>query len=1025
MNKKLLQTRYKLFFLLIALFVQFIPAVAQQEKTISGIIIDAKTKEPIIGAVVAVRGTTIGVATSGNGSFSLKVKKLPAILVVSTVGYENQRINAYGTESLSISLKESVSRLDEVVITGYSKQERKSISGSIVTLNTKDALKDLPTGGINQLLQGKATGVQVLSNSGVPGGGITFRVRGSNSINAANEPLYIVDGVFLSSSDPIRTGLGQQAASNPLSDINPSDIENLVILKDANATAIYGSLGANGVIIITTKRGKLNTKAKIDLNISHGWSTATNKFKVTSGPETATLANEALLNTAIDKGLSPSTITYLFPDPSKAPTYNRTDDLFRTAATTNYEISAQGGTVKSTYYVGIGYLKQESIVKPSDFERYSARINYDNNLTDKLKVGTSLNLSRTWRNVSSNDNNPKGVINSALFVRTYLPVYNADGSYARYGSFDNHIALIDHLDNNAIGWRTIGNVFAEYSILPELKFRSNWSIDNNDVNENNYAGTLISAGIATNGAADAYDTKNIVYTSEQVLTYIKSFGTNNKHSINALVGNTLNTVQQKYLSASGTGFATNDLKDISVAATTTGSASRSESKLVSFFGKASYTYDSKYSIDGSLRADGSSKFGKNNRWGYFPSAGLTWNANKESFIKNLGFFNDLKIRASAGYSGNQNGIGAYAALGLWSAGYNYVETAGTAPSQLANPDLTWETTRQIDFGTEFSVFNNRINIDIDYYNKLTTDLLLNVPVPYRSGFSTYLQNYGSVSNKGVELALKTVNVKTTDFNWTTDFNISVNKNRIEKLASDISLGASGRNISILRQGYAVNSFQLYKQLYVDKQTGNAVYEDVNKDGKITSADRQIVGNALPKFTGGFTNEFTYKNFTLNVFFYFQQGNKIMNMNDFFMVHGGTQNNIGFLPRQLERWQKPGDVTDIPRLTTFSGDPTVNGGSANNYGGNVASLSSRYLEDASFIRLKNISLGYTIPESVTSKWHISKLRANVSASNLLTFTNYKGLDPEVSSQGGNQNTAGYDWATVPQPRTIQVGLNVTF
>ena len=1025
MNKHFIKKIVKLLFLSVVVLLQFEQLSAQQEKAIGGKITDLKTKEPIVGAIVAVRGTSQGVVTNEKGAYSLKVKKLPVTLVVSNIGYESQRIIAYSTENLNLSLKEIVSRLDEVVITGYSTQERKSISGSIVTLNTKEVLKDLPIAGVNQLLQGKATGIQVLSNSGVPGGGITFRVRGSNSINAANEPLYIVDGAFISNSDPIRTGLGQQAASNPLSDINPSDIENLVILKDANATAIYGSLGANGVIIITTKHGKLNTKAKIDLNISHGWSTAVKKFKVTNGPETALLSNEALLNTAIDKGLSPSSVVYLFPDPSTAPTYNRTDDLFRVAATSNYEIAAQGGTARSTYYVGFGYLKQESVVKPSDFERYSVRINYDNNLTDKLKVGTSLNLSRTWRNVSSNDNNPKGVINSALFVRSYLPNYNADGSYARYGSFDNHIALIDHLDNNAIGWRTIGNLFAEYAILPELKFRSNWSLDNNDVSENNYASTLISAGIATNGAADAYNTKNIVYTSEQVLTWIKSFGSNNRHNINALVGNTLNTVQQQFLSASGTGFATNSLKDISVAATRSGSSSRSESKLVSFFGKATYTYDSKYTIDGSIRADGSSKFGKNNRWGYFPSAGLTWNATREDFIKKLGLFNELKFRAGAGYSGNQNGIGSYAALGLWSAGYNYVETAGTAPSQLANPDLTWETTRQVDVGTEFSILNNRINIDIDYYNKYTFDLLLNVPVPYRSGFSSYLQNYGSVSNKGVEFAIKSVNVKTEDFGWTTDFNISANKNRIERLPSDISLGASGRNISILREGYAVNSFQLYKQLYVDPQTGTAVYEDVNKDGKITSADRQIVGNALPKFTGGFTNEFSYKNFTLNVFFYFQQGNKIMNMNDFFMVHGGTQNNIGFLPRQLERWQKVGDVTDIPRMTTYSGDPTVNGGSANNYGGNVASLSSRYLEDGSFIRLKNISLGYTIPESITSKWHIAKLRANVSASNLLTFTNYKGLDPEVSSQGGNQNTAGYDWATVPQPRTIQVGLNATF
>jgi hypothetical protein len=288
-----------------------------------------------------------------------------------------------------------------------------------------------------------------------------------------------------------------------------------------------------------------------------------------------------------------------------------------------------------------------------------------------------------------------------------------------------------------------------------------------------------------------------------------------------------------------------------------------------------------------------------------------------------------------------------------------------------------------------------------------------------------LQNYGSVSNKGFELTIHSINVENSRFSWTTDFNISTNKNRIEKLASDISLGASGRNISILREGYPVNSFQLYKQLYVDAQTGNAVYEDINGDGIITSADRQIVGNALPDFTGGFTNTLTFKNFDLNIFFYFQHGNKIMNMNEFFLVHGGTQKNIGFVPRQLQRWQNEGDNTDIPRLTTYSGDPTVNGGSANNYGGNVANLSTRYLEDGSFIRLKNISFGYTIPTSITSKVQISKLRVYLSVSNLLTFTRYSGLDPEISSQSANQNTAGYDWATVPQPRTILAGVNVTF
>ncbi len=484
-------------------------------------------------------------------------------------------------------------------------------------------------------------------------------------------------------------------------------------------------------------------------------------------------------------------------------------------------------------------------------------------------------------------------------------------------------------------------------------------------------------------------------------------------------------MQEEYTSASGQGFATNDLKDISVAATKSGSASKSESRLLSFFGKASYTFNNKYTVDGSLRADASSKFGKNKRWGYFPSVGLTWDASQESFIKNVNVFDALKFRGSFGYSGNQNGIGSYAALGLWSAGSNYLETAGTAPSQLANPDLTWETTRQLDLGFDFAILKNAISFSFDYYNKYTYDLLLNVPVPYRSGFTSFLQNYGAVRNSGVELGIQSTNINKKDFKWTTDFNISWNKNKIEKLASDITLGASGRNASILREGYPINSFYLYKQLHVDPETGNAVYEDVNKDGFIASADRQIVGNALPNYTGGLTNEITYKDFSLNLFLYFQQGNKILSMQDFFLVHGGTQNNIGFIPRQLERWQKAGDITDIPRLTTYSGDPTINGGSANNYGGNVANMSSRYLSDGSFIRLKNIALSYNLPKSIIKNLQLSKLRATVSVTNLFTITKYKGLDPEVNAQSSSQNTYGYDWATVPQPRTIQIALNATF
>jgi TonB-linked SusC/RagA family outer membrane protein len=971
-----------------------------------------------------IKGSRRGTATHEDGTFILTIGASDKVLIISAAGYETQQLQIGEQQQWSVVLKKDTRQLEDVIVTGYSTQNRRFIAGAITSVNG-DAIKNSPAAGFNQLLQGKAAGVQVTANSGAPGGGITFRVRGNNSINASVDPLYVIDGVFVSNSEPIQTGIGNQQPSNPLADLNPSDIENIQILKDASATAIYGSLGANGVILITTKRGRLNAKPRINLNAWHGWSTAIKKFQVTTGPQTGLLANESVRNTAIDKGQDPAAVTLPFPHPDTLPTFDRFKDLFRTAATSNYEAAVQGGTEKSTYYSSVGYFRQESVVRPSNFDRYTVRLNYDNYISPQLKIGTSINFTRTSRNVSSNDNNPQGVINSALFVRSYLPIYKPDGTYARYGSFDNHIALIKNLNNKAVGYRTIGNVFGEYTFAPALKLRSSWSIDNSDEYENNYANTLISAGVATNGSASSYETKNIVFTNEQVLTYISSFGAGSRHSINALIGNTLNTVLTQNTSATGQGFPSNSITAISAAATTTGSSSRSQSKLVSFFGKASYTYNNKYTIDGSLRADGSSKFGSNHRWGYFPSGGITWQASRENFIQRWNIFDELKFRGSIGLSGNQNGIGSYAALGLWTGGANYLNSPGAAPSQLVNADLTWETTRQVDIGTEFTILHKRLTAGIDYYNKYTYDLLLNVPVPSRSGYTVYLQNYGAVRNKGWEVSLHSVNIEHRDLHWTTDFNISFNTNRIEKLASDIAQGASGRNTSILRQGYAVNSFWLYKQLYVDAQTGNAVYEDVNKSNSITAADRQIVGNALPKFSGGLNNSLSWRDIDLGVFFYFQQGNKIMNMNDFFMVHGGTQANIGFVPRQLERWQKAGDRTDIPRLTTYSSNPDQNGGPANNYGGNVASLSSRYLENGSFFRLKTLTLGYSLPAALIRRLGLQRARAYVQATNLWTVTKYKGLDPEVSSQSNNQNTAGYDWATVPQPRTIQVGLNVNF
>jgi len=1008
----------------IFLIVLFPLSVVGQELRIEGKVLDSRTQEPVIGATVSLSSGRAGVVTDIDGAFSFVIASLPTTVAVNYLGYKKQEIEVYdASEPVVILLVENPNILDEIIITGYTSQQRKAISGAVTSINVSESLANLPEPDVAKLLQGKASGVNIVATNGQPGGGVTFLVRGSNSINGSVEPLYVVDGVFITNNVPVSGG-GGNLLSNALADLNPSDIENIAILKDANATAIYGSQGANGVVVITTKRGKFNEKSRINATVSHGWSDAAKKFRAATGPETALLFNESWTNTEQDylaHGETPVHRWDYVPNAESLPTYDRIGDLFRTAQSSEYQVSVQGGNANSAHYVGFGYTSQEAIVKPSYFTRFSGRINYDNQVNSKLKVGTSLSLARTYRKVSSSDNDPGGVINSAIFPRSYLPIYNEDGSYARHATFDNHQALIDHLNNNAITWRTIANLFAEYSFLPELKFRSSWSLDYNNNDQKNFLDSQIGSGRTNNGYATASNTTYAIYSAEQLLTYVKAF---DRHALNLFVGNTVKAEDSHQAYATGRNFATDVVTEVPGGAVTTGSSATQQARLVSFFGKAGYTYQDKYTIEGNIRADGSSRFGANVRWGYFPSAGFTWNAGQEDFIRNLNIFDALKLRGSYGLSGNQNGIGNYDALGVWNATASYLDTPGTYPARLANPDLTWETTRQTDIGLEFSILGSRLNIGFDWYRKYTYDMLLDVPVPTRSGFTSYLQNYGEISNTGVELSLNSVNIETKDFGWTTDFNISHNKNVIEKIPQEISLGASGRNTSILRQGYSVNSFYLFKQLYVDTQTGNAVYEDINGDGVLTDADRQVVGSALPLFTAGLTNHFNYRSWDLGFFFYGSYGNKIMNMLDYFLVHGGAYPGDGFIPRQLERWQKPGDVTDIPRMTDYNGDANANGGSANNYRGIVNDRSTRYLEDASYLRLKDVSLSYTVPRAVSSRFKAERLKFTLTGTNLLTLTKYGGLDPEVSAQSSNKNTAGYDWATVPQPRTVQFIINLT-
>ena len=976
---------------------------------VRGTVTDAASHTPLPGVTVLAKGSTVGTTTDANGQFSLPVAPGSA-LVFSYVGYAAKEVSA-ASGPLTVDLAPDLQELSEVVVTGYSEQNRKTLTSAISSVKG-DQLKNIPAASPDQLLQGKVPGVQVSANSGVPGGGIFIRIRGSNSVNASNDPLYVVDGVFINNTNLIATGLGNQVSSNPLADLNPSDIERMEILKDANATAIYGSRGANGVVLITTKRGKAGDKTRITFNTYHALSEAPKKFKLASGPELGVLENERFLN----DGGNPALLPYRSVAaggrglPGEQATYDRLSDVFRTAQTHSYELSAAGGSAKTQFYIGAGYFTQESVAKPSAFDRFSLRVNLDNSVTDKLRIGTSTALSRTHRNVSSNDNNPVGVINSALFTRDNLPIYNPDGSYAKYGSFDNALALINNLNNDAVGTRVISNVYGTYQFSKNLTFRSSWSIDFNDMYENNFNNTLILAG-QPRGTASSFLSRDITLLNEQTLNYSVNFGEN--HSLQALVGNTLQRNTFQRTSLAGQQFPGNDLTTIASAATQTGSSLRSQAGLVSFFGKATYSYKERYTADVSVRADASSRFGRDNRWGYFPAVGLGWRLGEENFIKDLGLFQELKLRASLGKTGNQAGISDFAARGLVQGGANYLDLPGTAPLQLANPALSWESTRQWNVGLDAAVLKNRLLLELNYYDKYTSGVLLNVPVPRKTGFSSLVENYGAVSNKGFEIQATANWLPKGAVQWSTTVNVARNVNKIEKLAAPITTGS--RDIFRLEEGASLYSFWLYHQTRVNPETGDAEYEDVNGDGRLTVADRKLVGNAWPNYFGGVTNSVSYKGldfgFTLN----FEQGAKIMNMNRFFLVHGGTQSNIGYLSEQLERWQRPGDVTNIPRLTTNA--------SSNNYGGVVQNLSDRYLEDGSFVRLRTLTLGYTLPAAAIAKARLNSVRVYVQAANLFTLTPYSGLDPEVNSQSGVSNTKNFDWATVPQPRTLQVGLTV--
>jgi TonB-linked SusC/RagA family outer membrane protein len=980
-----------------------------------GKVIDNLSKQPVGGAIVRIKGTTHSVATNSEGDFNFQTgQKFPYTLTISFIGYENREIRVDGSP-VTIELKASVSQLGDVVIVGYGTQKKADVTGAISKISSSEVNKT-PVASFDGQLQGKAAGVQISTNSGVPGEGIFVRVRGTTSINSSSDPLYIVDGVFLNNTSLQTSNLGGRTTS-PLADINPSDIESIEVLKDASATAIYGSRGANGVVLVTTRRGAFNLNTRVNFDVSQGWVEADRSTlpKLASGPETATLANEYWINSGKDNpALNQTFANRPFRPaseggrglPEEQQTYDRINDILQRGPVKDYNLAIQGGSAKSKFYFGAGYTSQEALIKVPTFSRASVKFNFDQNLTDKISFGLSNSISRSYRNQAKTGDGPTvNLWNSAISTATYTPKYGEDGTST---GADNTYVLIDNYDVNTVSLRYIGSVYGEAKLAKGLTFKSSLSIDYDHYDESAYWNTQTSIGKAVGGNATSAITQNSTWINEQTLTYQKNL---EDHHFNFLAGNSIQSTLFKLTSAEGSGFANDNFVDISSASIRTSGQLWSKYSLASFFGRADYNFKGKYYLGASIRTDGSSKFGTNNKWGYFPAFSGGWRLKEESFLKNAVWLSEFKLRASFGITGNQAGIDNFASRGLWTGGSSYADVPGvaqpgTGPIQLGNSNLKWERTAQTNVGVDIGLLKDRLSVTVDVYRKYTTGLLLQQPIAASSGFSTYWANEGEISNRGYEVSINSTPINRNNFSWKSSLNFAGNKNKIEKLPSQITQYT--RDWVIMKEGYSMNSFWLYNQLSVDPQTGAPVFEGQAANGTVTAANRKIIGNAYPKIYGGLNNSFTYENFDLSFLFTFQLGSKALNLNRYFRERNPSSGGVD--TRTLERWQNPGDITDIPRLTSVGTNYTID-------------QSSRYLENSSFLRLKLLSFGYSLPQSLLRPVKLTKVRLYFVGSNLFLVTKYTG-DPE-SSVTSNPNAQGLgSFGTPPQPRGFQFGINVT-
>ncbi len=981
------------------LFVCFATGFAQQ-RTITGNVSDPDG-EALIGATILIKGTATGAITDIDGSYSIQAPEA-ATLVFSYTGFVTQEIQLGASNVVDVRLETNVEALNEVVVIAYGQQSRKKLVQSVNTIGNEN-IKDIPAVSPQELLQGQASGVQVVNSSGILGAAPVIKIRGVASISSGGRPLVVLDGVPLNDAN-LTQGQGGQAL-NPLGDVNPNDIESFSVLKDAAATAVYGSRGANGVILITTKSGRRGEKTTITVNSTASWSESTDILEMMNADQFRQFRIDA---GAATPGSDPQTS---FDWPSQ---------VVRTGFSKDVDISIRGGSEKTTFFLGGTYKDQEGFIIGNNLNRASGRINLSHEATDWLRIGFNLGITQNRNDRVGSENSTFAPLTSSFLQTPWVEAFDANGNFRNTGFIANVIA-IEELDiNDATTYRTIGNANANVdlsSLIDGLSFRTDFGVDRVALEEFRRSVEVNTAG---GFARNLYAQQN-KYIFTNTLNYNKVF--NNIHDISVVVGTSYEQTDVRNITVSGNGFLSDQQINV-VSASTPGVTSNTVrgSRLTGQFGRFNYFYNNKYIIEGSLRRDGSSRFGSNNRYGTFWSVGGAWIVTQENFMSGIDWLNSLKLRASYGTAGNDR-IGDFASLENFGGGVvsNYNGAAGLRQLSAANPNLRWERSNSLNIGFEASLFDSRLTLAVDFYNKQTTDLILNVPIPQTNGgLNSIIDNVGEMENRGVDIDLSGLIVRSADFTWNASLNLGFNTNEVISLpgANLDNLGrrfVAGSVSQRAIEGFSVNSYYLIRYSGINSETGDAEWLDVNGNPTTspTTSDRVIVGDANPDFVGGFRNTFNYKNFDLNFFFNFSVGNELFISGLRFTDNpAGTFNKRATL---LDTWSGPGDESFAPSVNS----PT--------FGSAFSQRSTAQLRDGTFARLKNITFGYSLPsEALNSIGFIKGLRLFFTGFNILTIKgdDLQGIDPEVTNSINN-GVQGETFFTPPQFKSFLFGARVTF